>query len=141
MTEIKNLLIKYKEQILYLFFGGCTTVVNIVVFALCSDILHMELLVSNFMAWVLAVFFAYITNKIWVFESKTETLNELVKEIGSFVFARVVTLLIDMLIMYVGVEILFINKMIIKVLANIVVIVANYVFSKLFIFKKAQVKS
>ena len=96
----------------------------------------MELLVSNFMAWVLAVFFAYITNKIWVFESKTETLNELVKEIGSFVFARVVTLLIDMLIMYVGVEILFINKMIIKVLANIVVIVANYVFSKLFIFKK-----
>ena len=132
MTEIKNLLIKYKEQILYLFFGGCTTVVNIVVFALCSDILHMELLVSNFMAWVLAVFFAYITNKIWVFESKTETLNELVKEIGSFVFARVVTLLIDMLIMYVGVEILFINKMII----NIVVIVANYVFSKLFIFKK-----
>ena len=71
MTEIKNLLIKYKEQILYLFFGGCTTVVNIVVFALCSDILHMELLVSNFMAWVLAVFFAYITNKIWVFESKT----------------------------------------------------------------------
>lgn len=136
MTEIKNLLIKYKEQILYLFFGGCTTVVNIVVFALCSDLLHMELLVSNFMAWVLAVFFAYITNKIWVFESKTETLNELVKEIGSFVFARVVTLLIDMLIMYVGVEILFINKMIIKVLANIVVIVANYVFSKLFIFKK-----
>ena len=136
MTEIKNLLIKYKEQILYLFFGGCTTVVNIVVFALCSDILHMELLVSNFMAWVLAVFFAYINNKIWVFESKTETLNELVKEIGSFVFARVVTLLIDMLIMYVGVEILFINKMIIKVLANIVVIVANYVFSKLFIFKK-----
>ena len=136
MTEIKNLLIKYKEQILYLFFGGCTTVVNILVFALCSDILHMELLVSNFMAWVLAVFFAYITNKIWVFESKTETLNELVKEIGSFVFARVVTLLIDMLIMYVGVEILFINKMIIKVLANIVVIVANYVFSKLFIFKK-----
>lgn len=136
MTEIKNLLIKYKEQILYLFFGGCTTVVNIVVFALCSDILHMELLVSNFMAWVLAVFFAYITNKIWVFESKTETLNELVKEIGSFVFARVATLLIDMLIMYVGVEILFINKMIIKVLANIVVIVANYVFSKLFIFKK-----
>ena len=136
MTEIKNLLIKYKEQILYLFFGGCTTVVNIVVFALCSDILHMELLVSNFMARVLAVFFAYITNKIWVFESKTETLNELVKEIGSFVFARVVTLLIDMLIMYVGVEILFINKMIIKVLANIVVIVANYVFSKLFIFKK-----
>ena len=136
MTEIKNLLIKYKEQILYLFFGGCTTVVNIVVFALCSDILHMELLVSNFMAWVVAVFFAYITNKIWVFESKTETLNELVKEIGSFVFARVVTLLIDMLIMYVGVEILFINKMIIKVLANIVVIVANYVFSKLFIFKK-----
>ena len=136
MTEIKNLLIKYKEQILYLFFSGCTTVVNIVVFALCSDILHMELLVSNFMAWVLAVFFAYITNKIWVFESKTETLNELVKEIGSFVFARVVTLLIDMLIMYVGVEILFINKMIIKVLANIVVIVANYVFSKLFIFKK-----
>lgn len=137
MEKIKTLLLKYKEQILYILFGVFTTVVNIVVFAICADMMHLDTYVSNFAAWVLAVTFAYITNKIWVFESKTTDAKELLREIVSFTGARVLTLGIDMVLMFVGVDILHINKLIVKVLANVVVIVSNYVLSKLFIFKKS----
>lgn len=137
MEKIKTLFLKYKEQILYILFGVFTTVVNIVVFAICADMMHLDTYVSNFAAWVLAVTFAYITNKLWVFESKTTDAKELFREIVSFTGARVLTLGIDMVLMFVGVDILHINKLIVKVLANVVVIVSNYVLSKLFIFKKS----
>lgn len=137
MEKIKTLFFKYKEQILYILFGVFTTVVNIVVFAICADMMHLDTYISNFAAWVLAVAFAYITNKLWVFESKTTDAKELFREIVSFTGARVLTLGIDMVLMFVGVDILHINKLIVKVLANVVVIVSNYVLSKLFIFKKS----
>jgi putative flippase GtrA len=137
MEKIKTLFFKYKEQILYILFGVFTTVVNIVVFAICADMMHLDTYISNFAAWVLAVTFAYITNKLWVFESKTTDAKELFREIVSFTGARVLTLGIDMVLMFVGVDILHINKLIVKVLANVVVIVSNYVLSKLFIFKKS----
>lgn len=137
MEKIKTLFLKYKEQILYILFGVFTTVVNIVVFAICADMMHLDTYISNFAAWVLAVTFAYITNKLWVFESKTTDAKELFREIVSFTGARVLTLGIDMVLMFVGVDILHINKLIVKVLANVVVIVSNYVLSKLFIFKKS----
>ena len=138
METIKNLFFKYKEQILYILFGGFTTVVNIVVFTVCADYIQMGTYVANLIAWVLAVAFAYITNKIWVFESKTTDFKSLVREIVAFVGARVLTLGFDMAIMYVGIDIFNLNKLLMKILANVVVIVANYVFSKLFIFKKAD---
>ena len=137
MEKIKTLFFKYKEQILYILFGVFTTVVNIVVFAVCADMMHLDTYISNFAAWVSAVTFAYITNKLWVFESKTTDAKELFREIVSFTGARVLTLGIDMVLMFVGVDILHINKLIVKVLANVVVIVSNYVLSKLFIFKKS----
>ena len=137
MEKIKTLFFKYKEQILYILFGVFTTVVNIVVFAICADMMHLDTYISNFAAWVMAVTFAYITNKLWVFESKTTDAKELFREIVSFTGARVLTLGIDMVLMFVGVDILHINKLIVKVLANVVVIVSNYVLSKLFIFKKS----
>lgn len=137
MEKIKTLFFKYKEQILYILFGVFTTVVNIVVFAICADMMHLDTYISNFAAWVSAVTFAYITNKLWVFESKTTDAKELFREIVSFTGARVLTLGIDMVLMFVGVDILHINKLIVKVLANVVVIVSNYVLSKLFIFKKS----
>ena len=137
MEKIKTLFFKYKEQILYILFGVFTTVVNIVVFAICADMMHLDTYISNFAAWVLAVTFAYITNKLWVFESKTTDAKELFREIVSFTGARVLTLGIDMVLMFVGVDILHINMLIVKVLANVVVIVSNYVLSKLFIFKKS----
>ena len=137
MEKIKTLFFKYKEQILYILFGVFTTVVNIVVFAICADMMHLDTYISNFAAWVSAVTFAYITNKLWVFETKTTDAKELFREIVSFTGARVLTLGVDMVLMFVGVDILHINKLIVKVLANVVVIVSNYVLSKLFIFKKS----
>ena len=138
MNKIIELFKTYKEQILYLVFGAFTTLVNIVVFALCSDIFKFNLFISNFLAWVLSVLFAYITNKIWVFESKTNGFKALMIEITSFVVARLLTLGFDMVIMYLGVELLLWNKLLTKIIANVVVIVSNYIFSKLFIFKNEK---
>ena len=94
---------------------------------------------SNAIAWVLGVAFAYVTNKIFVFESKTDTLSALLKECMSFVWCRLATGVMDMVIMYVTVDCLHWSDMIMKILANVLVIVLNFVFSKLIIFaKKAE---
>ncbi len=138
MEQIKNIFFKYKEQILYILFGGFTTVVNIVTFTLCADVLNMGTYIANLIAWILSVLFAYITNKLWVFESKTTDIKSLVREITTFTGARLLTLGFDMVIMYVGIDLFHLNKLLMKIVANVVVIVSNYVFSKLFIFKKAD---
>ena len=138
MQKIKELFFKYKEQILYVVFGAFTTVVNIVTFAVCTDLFHAGTYSSNLIAWILSVAFAYITNKIWVFESNVHDFKGIMREIVSFVGARLLTLGMDMVIMYIGIDMMHINKLVTKILANVVVIVANYIFSKLFIFKKAD---
>lgn len=136
MEKIRELFIKYKEAILYIVFGGFTTVVNIVVFWGGTRLLHTTSTTANIWANILAILFAYITNKIWVFESKTETFKEFLREIVSFFTARAVTFVLDLAIVYVGVEMLQLPDMIVKVFSTVLVILLNYVFSKLFIFKK-----
>ena len=136
MKKIKELLIKYKEVIMYLIFGVLTTIINIVTYYLFSNILNINYLVSNALAWILSVIFAYITNKIYVFESNTNKAMDVLKEIISFVGFRIVSGLIDMGFMYITVSILLLNDTIMKILSNVVVVILNYVFSKLFIFKK-----
>ncbi len=136
MNKIKDLYIKYKEVINYLFFGGCTFLVSIISFFLFNKVCNFNEHVANVISWVLAVSFAYITNKKYVFESKTSEKRDLLKEIGSFVSARILTLVMEELILVVGVNLLHIDSMIVKIVAQVVVIVANYFLSKLFIFKK-----
>ena len=91
---------------------------------------------SNILSWILAVLFAYITNKAFVFESKTNTKEELLKEIASFFGARLFTLGVEELILLIFVNLLKFDAMLIKVFAQVIVILANYVLSKLFVFKK-----
>ena len=134
MENLIKLLKQYKEPILYVIF---TTVVNLVSYALFTRLMHIDDFVAIFLSWVLAVFFAYITNKIWVFESKSTEAKQLFKEIVSFASARVATLGLEYVIMFIGVDMMHINDMIVKVFAQVLVIVANYIFSKLFIFKKS----
>lgn len=136
IEKIRELYKKYEELILYVFFGGCTTVVNIVVYGLCADVAGIHYLVSNFLAWILSVIFAYITNRKWVFKSKGNGFAALLKEFSLFVGARVMSLAGDMLIMYVCVSLLHLPGMIAKILANIFVVIFNYIFSKFIIFKK-----
>ncbi len=136
MEKIKELYFKYKEVINYLFFGGCTFLVSIVSFYVFNKVFGFNEHVANVISWVLAVSFAYITNKLYVFESKTSDFKSLLKEIGSFVSARLLTLVMEEIILLIGVNCLHIDSMIVKVVAQVVVIVSNYFLSKLFIFKK-----
>lgn len=129
---------KYKEGILYLFFGALTTLVNIISYTILAKLIHIDYLVSNVIAWILSVLFAYVTNKKYVFESKTTTKKELLKEISSFFVARILSLLLDMVVMCIGISLLHINDIVIKILSNVLVIIANYFMSKLLIFNREK---
>ena len=122
-----------KEVISYLIFGILTTLVNIVVYTFCNDVLQIQYLISNAIAWIVSVLFAYLTNRKYVFESHNSSIiNELVKFIG----ARVSTGIMDMLLMWLFVDVLSMQSMISKIIVNVVVVILNYIFSKLFIFQE-----
>ena len=141
MEKIKELYNKYKEILMYLIFGVLTTVVNIVSYFLLARILHIDTVASTVIALILSILFEYITNKIFVFESKTNTAKELLKEIISFFGCRAFTGILDVAFMYITVEVFNLNDMIMKIISNIVVIIVNYIFSKLIIFKKDKRKA
>ena len=135
MKKIYN---KYKEVIMYLIFGVLTTLFSLAVYWILTVTLldpnnPILLQIANIISWIAGVTFAYITNRKYVFESKNKNKK---KEITTFVTARIVTLLFDMIIMGVGVTILHFNDKIMKLLSQFIVITSNYIFSKLFVFKK-----
>lgn len=134
--NIKKLYDKYKDVIPYLFFGVLTTVVNVAGYWVAAHPFRWSVMPSTIFAWVLAVLFAYITNRKWVFHSTAEGSKEILKEMVSFFSCRLATGIVDWLCMFVFVDLLKFNDLIIKVAANVVVVVLNYVASKLFIFKK-----
>ncbi|MEG0181068.1 MAG: GtrA family protein [Peptostreptococcaceae bacterium] len=127
---------KCKETFLYLVFGVLSTGVNIGTYILVTRLTNLEFMIANIIAWVVAVLFAYLTNKLFVFKSKKLELEFLVKEFTSFISCRIFSLFIEMIIMYVMIDMLLINDIVVKVTTNIVVIVINYLLSKLIIFKK-----
>lgn len=129
---MKKLLLKYKEVIMYLIFGVLTTVVNIVVYYMMADMLQIHYMISNIVAWFLSVLFAYMTNRKYVFESKS---NEIIKEMISFFGARLATGIMDMVFMWIFVGLHILPDFIAKVITNVFVIVANYILSKLVVFK------
>ena len=131
---MKQYIGKYRHYILYIIFGVLTTIVNIVTYYFAH--LLLPVMPSTVIAWILAVLFAYVTNRQFVFESQAKTKQEIIKEIISFFSARLLTGLLDVAIMFVFVDCLKMNDMLIKVLSNIIVIVLNYVLSKLFVFRK-----
>lgn len=136
MKKIKELFLKYKEVISYLFFGGCTFLISIISFYFFNKILFFNEHLANVISWILAVSFAFVTNKLFVFESKNKEKSVVLKELISFVLARLFTLGIEEVILYIGFNLLNIDAFIIKIVAQIVVIVSNYFLSKLIIFKK-----
>ena len=138
MNQCIKLYKKHKEVILYLIFGVLTTILNIVVFWLCNDILKIEYKISNVVAWILSVIFAFITNKLIVFESKSKSKEETTKEAISFVMARLFSLIVDMILMILMIDILKVNSLIAKIISNVVVVIINYVFSKFIVFKKEE---
>lgn len=124
-----------KETILYIIFGVVTTVVDFVVFSLFYYSIGFDEIVSNTIAWAVAVAVAFVTNKIFVFEKKGHELKALIREIVAFVGARVFSLILtDIFLKLAGM--IDMNMLLAKALISVLVIVLNYFFSKLFIFKK-----
>ena len=124
------------ELVAYLFAGVATTVVNYVAYFIATRWLSMGVMTGTWTAWVLAVAFGYAVNKAFVFHTHCENMAALVKEAVSFFTMRLVSLGAETVIMFVSVELLGLNDLVMKLLTNFIVIVLNYVFSKLFIFKK-----
>lgn len=140
LQKIKKLYEKYKEIINYVIVGFLTTVVALATYYICVFTFlnpenALELQVANVLSWIAGVAFAYFTNRKYVFNSNNP--NKL-KEAAMFTLSRLVTLVLDMLIMGLGVSILKFNDKIVKLISQVVVVIGNYVFSKLFVFKKAD---
>lgn len=136
MEKIKNLLTKYWDVITYLFFGVLTTVVNYLVYLPVYNLLGLSAAISNAIAWVAAVIFAYLTNKPFVFKSHDWSAKTVVPELGKFVSCRLASGLMETGILFLTVDLLHWNGNIWKLVTSVLVVVLNYVASKLLIFKK-----
>lgn len=127
---------KYKEILLYIFFGGLTTVVSFVTFWFFAEPMGIHELIANAISWIFAVTFAYITNRIWVFDSKVGTAAGVVREAAAFYGGRLATLGFEELVLFVFVTWLGYNELLIKILATVGVLILNYIISKLIVFRK-----
>lgn len=129
---------KYKMVLMYLFFGGLSFFLNLGLFALLDGVCHIHELIANVICWIACVLFQFVTNRLWVFDGRTESTGALVKQMTSFFGGRVFTLLVEEAIIFVFITWLGFNDMIVKLIAQIVVIVLNYVISKWFVFRKTS---
>ena len=133
---MKKLFGQYKHIILYLIFGIITTLVNLVVYFICARIWDLDTVPSTIIAWIIAVAVAYFTNRKWVFESEVTGFLPILLEMGLFFLFRLATGVMDVIIMHVTVDIFEWNELIMKVISNVVVVILNYIFSELLIFRK-----
>ena len=124
-----------KSVIYYLIFGVLTTILNLLVFSCCNTLLNINALLANVIAWFIAVIFAFVTNKYIVFESKSNENKVFVKELISFLTARLATLGLEEIMILIFITILGFNATLIKLIAQFLVIVFNYILSKMFVFK------
>ena len=136
---------KYKNIILYIFFGGMTTVVDwsvsFLLYYLWGDAIKATPWLihgANVIAWVAAVAFAYVTNRVWVFESKRKGFLPIVGEIGAFAGGRVITLLLQEALMAIFFTWLGFNEYVVKIVAAVLVVILNYFISKLLVFRKKK---
>ena len=138
MEKLKALFLKYRELITYVFFGGCTTLVNWAAYWILAHPLAIDYTVSTVIAQVLSVLFAYVTNRRWVFQSRVSGFGPVMKEMASFFGSRLATILLDMLIMEIFAKRMGLNDLWVKLAANVIIIVLNYVLSKLLVFRKER---
>lgn len=135
---IKKLYNKYQEIIKYLIFGVLTTIVSLVtyyllVFTILNPNNPIQLQIANIISWITCVTFAYITNRKYVFNSQNRNITS---EIIKFYSSRLTTLFIDILIMFIFVTVLHFNDKIIKLIVQFIIIILNYILSKILVFKK-----
>ena len=134
-ASLKNLCLKQKEMILYLFFGGLAFLVSMSTYALFIFGFRMPLLWGNALSWFVTVLFAFFTNRIWVFSAPTKGAGDFLRQLLSFYGGRLLTLGMEEAILYIFITRLGLPNLPVKVVAQILVIVLNYVISKLLIFR------
>ena len=135
---IRKLFEKYEELIMYLIVGVCTMIVSLVSYFILANPLGMYYQTANIISWILAVTFAYITNKKYVFKSEYAGLNSTLKEMGSFVSSRLASLGAEILSMYFFVQICQIDDNVVKLMNQVLVTVLNYILSKFWVFRKSK---
>lgn len=149
---VKNLFIKYKEIIMYLIFGVLTTAVNWVTYSLLMKVIlssasisnDVKMTIGNVIAWLVAVIFAFVTNKLWVFESKSWEVKLAIKEFLSFVASRLATGVIEwfgpLLLFKIGLDqaLFGVDGFVAKIVCSVLVVILNYVFSKLITFRNKK---
>ena len=134
---IKNLWLRYKELFFYAVFGVGATVINIVSYRVLANTFGKKyFLIANIITWILAFIFAFITNKLFVFESKSWEAQIAMKEFVGFLSARLATGILDTVLMWLFVSVISLDDTLSKIIINILVIIINYIASKFFIFKK-----
>lgn len=136
LNQFRSLWEKYRSILIYIIFGVLTTAVNYLVYIPCLNLLGLSASVSNIIAWCVAVLFAFLTNKPFVFESKDWSAKTVVPEFTKFVGTRVASGLVETLILLVTVDLLGWNGNIWKLLTNVIVVILNYIGSKLLVFRK-----
>lgn len=132
---IKEKIIKYKQILLYLIFGGLSFLVNLSFFFLFNYCLSINELVANVLAWIITVIFVFITNKLWVFSSGKTDFSQTVKEFLLFIAGRIGTLVLEEALLFLLITVAGLNVMLVKIIAQIVVIVLNYIISRLIVFR------
>lgn len=129
---------QHKEVLLYLFFGGCAFIISIGSYALANVRLGVNELIANIISWILAVVFSFFTNRVWVFQSETHTIKKFWAQFTGFLSGRVATFVVEEAIIFVFITLMDLNSVAVKLVAQVVVIVLNYVISKFWVFKKSS---
>ena len=136
MKKLVELARKYYDILAYLFFGVLTTVVNYLIYLPCYNMLHLSASVSNVIAWIFAVVFAYLTNKPFVFRSHDWSAKTVIPEFGKFVGGRVASGLMETVIIFLTVDLLHWDGNIMKLDTSVLVVILNYITSKFIAFRK-----
>ena len=138
LRSVGAFLKKYRQPLDYLFWGGCTTLVNFVVYFLFTRVIPLDIVIANILAWCAAVLFAFFVNKILVFHSGSWKWKLLFPEFVKFIGARVVSLVMETVLLWLCVDVAHLNDFIMKILISVLVVISNYVFSKLYIYKRKE---
>lgn len=141
IDKIKDLYYKHMQMVNYVFFGGLTTLVNFVTYFVALKVLNIPNVPSNLIAWLVSVLFAFVVNKLYVFRSMSLEMKVILFELFSFVSVRLLTGALETVIMYVGVDVMNYNELVLKIIANVIVLLTNYFGSILIIFRRKDEES
>lgn len=136
LRRYKPIYTKYKEGILYLFFGGITFFLALAVFAGLYYVIGVNVLIANGCSWIAGVTFSFFTTRLWVFQSMTKGLDLLIRQMAEFLSARLATLLLQEILLFIFVTMLGLSSMGIKIITEVINIILNYLVSKFIIFKR-----